>query len=268
MNLDNCRATQVEGLTDEFKNLESLSMINVGLTTLKGFPALPNLKKLELSDNRILSGLNPLQECKSLTHLSLSGNRIASIEALEPLASLENLAHLDLFNCDVTNLDSYREKVFANLPNLKYLDGFDKDNQEVEDEEEADDDDDDEDGLSDGLSDAEGEGEGDEDGLDDLSDDDGEDEEDEDDEDEDDEDDEEEDGIGLNYLQQENIGDDSGEDFDPAAVGDDGEDDEIVEDEEEEDEEGDEEEDEEDESSEARGVKRKHEDEEGGDGDV
>ena len=46
LNLDNCRATQIEGLTDEFRNLESLSLINVGLTTLKGFPNLPNLKKV------------------------------------------------------------------------------------------------------------------------------------------------------------------------------------------------------------------------------
>jgi len=46
LNLDNCRATQVSGLTDDFKNLLSLSLINVGLTTLKGFPNLPNLQKV------------------------------------------------------------------------------------------------------------------------------------------------------------------------------------------------------------------------------
>ncbi len=46
LNLDNCRATLIEGLTTEFKNLESLSLINVGLTTLKGLPSLPSLKKV------------------------------------------------------------------------------------------------------------------------------------------------------------------------------------------------------------------------------
>lgn len=50
--MDNCRSTSIVGLTDEYTALESLSLINVGLTTLKGFPKLPNLKKLELSDNR------------------------------------------------------------------------------------------------------------------------------------------------------------------------------------------------------------------------
>ena len=32
LNLDNCRATQIEGLTEEYTNLQLLSMINVGLT--------------------------------------------------------------------------------------------------------------------------------------------------------------------------------------------------------------------------------------------
>lgn len=52
LNLDNSRSTSIVGLTDEFTNLETLSLINVGLISLKGFPKLPNLKKLELSDNR------------------------------------------------------------------------------------------------------------------------------------------------------------------------------------------------------------------------
>lgn len=46
LNLDNCRVTQISGLTDEFKNLRNLSLINVGLTTLKGFPSLPKLEKV------------------------------------------------------------------------------------------------------------------------------------------------------------------------------------------------------------------------------
>jgi len=33
------------------------------------------------------------------------------------------LRSLDLFNCDVTTREDYREKVFQFLPSLKYLDG-------------------------------------------------------------------------------------------------------------------------------------------------
>lgn len=46
LNLDSCRAPSVDGLTEEYSELESLSLINVGLTTLKGFPSLPKLQKV------------------------------------------------------------------------------------------------------------------------------------------------------------------------------------------------------------------------------
>ena len=91
LNLDNCRATQLEGLTDELENLETLSLINVGLTSLKGFPALKHLKRLELSDNRIVGGLEVLQGSPNISHLNLSGNKIKDNESLGPLAELKHL---------------------------------------------------------------------------------------------------------------------------------------------------------------------------------
>ncbi|XP_013190321.1 acidic leucine-rich nuclear phosphoprotein 32 family member A isoform X1 [Amyelois transitella] len=136
LNLDNCRSTNIVGLTDEYVNLEILSLNNVGLTSLKGFPALPKLRKLELSDNRISSGLNFLNGCTKLTHLNLSGNKIKDLESLKPLEEFKNLKNLDLFNNEVTGLDDYRNKVFALHPSLKYLDGFDKDDREADDSDE------------------------------------------------------------------------------------------------------------------------------------
>ena len=44
--------------------------------------------QLELSDNRISSGLNNLAGCANLTHLSLSGNKIKDFEPLESLVSI------------------------------------------------------------------------------------------------------------------------------------------------------------------------------------
>ncbi len=123
LNLDNCRSTTIDGLTDEFTALEKLSLINVGLVTLKNFPKLPSLKKLELSDNRISNGLNHLVTSPKLAILNLSGNKIKEFDELKPLSSLENLDILDLFNNEVTQIDNYRSKVFALIPSLKFLDG-------------------------------------------------------------------------------------------------------------------------------------------------
>ncbi|KAJ7994687.1 hypothetical protein DPEC_G00252080 [Dallia pectoralis] len=134
--LDNCRSNEgkIEGLTDEFEELEFLSTINVGLISVANLPKLNKLKKLELSDNRISGGLEVLAEkCPNLTHLNLSGNKIKDLSTIEPLKKLETLKSLDLFNCEVTNLNDYRDNVFKLLPQLTYLDGYDKDDKEAPD---------------------------------------------------------------------------------------------------------------------------------------
>ncbi|XP_075063662.1 acidic leucine-rich nuclear phosphoprotein 32 family member A isoform X8 [Mixophyes fleayi] len=134
--LDNCRSKEgkIEGLTDEFEELEFLSTINVCLSSVANLPKLNKLKKLELSDNNISGGLEVLAEkCPNLTHLNLSGNRIKDLSTIEPLKKIGSLKSLDLFNCEVTNLNEYRENVFKLLPQLTYLDGYDRDDKEAPD---------------------------------------------------------------------------------------------------------------------------------------
>lgn len=48
--------------------------------------------------------------------------------------SFANLKSLDLFNCEVTNEEEYKDKVFELLSQLKYLDGYDQNDEEAEDE--------------------------------------------------------------------------------------------------------------------------------------
>ncbi|XP_058791069.1 acidic leucine-rich nuclear phosphoprotein 32 family member A [Phymastichus coffea] len=226
--LDNCRSTNIVGLTDEFVALESLSLINVGLTSLKGFPKLPNLKKLELSDNRISNGLNLLHASPKLTHLNLSGNRIKDLDTLQPLKEFKNLKSLDLFNNEATNMDNYREKVFSLIPSLRYLDGYDIDEREVESE-----DDDEVNGNEDG----------------DANDDDS--------EEVTDEEDEEEEGVNLDAVYKDFEDESDEEDY--VVDGEEEEDDFEYDDDE--DEEGEQQQQQQqEESSPARGKKRKHED--------
>ncbi|XP_033267704.1 acidic leucine-rich nuclear phosphoprotein 32 family member B-like [Orcinus orca] len=133
---DNCKSNdgKIEGLMAEFANLEFLSFINVGLISVSNLPKRPKLKKLEPSDNRLFGGLDMLAEkLPNLTHLNLSGNKLKDISTLEPLKKLECLKSLDLFNREVTNLNDYREGVFELLPQLTYLDGYDREDSEAAD---------------------------------------------------------------------------------------------------------------------------------------
>ncbi|XP_029928718.1 acidic leucine-rich nuclear phosphoprotein 32 family member E-like [Myripristis murdjan] len=186
MVVDNCRSSdgEVEGLTDEYKELELLSMVNIGLTSLAKLPSLPKLRKLEVSDNTISGGLDTLAEkCPNLTYLNLSGNKIKELSTVEALQNLKNLKSLDLFSCEVTTLDDYRESVFELLPQVTYLDGYDQEDNEGPDSEA----DDDEDGAA---------HPGDED----------------DDEEDEDEGSEGEEEVGLSYLMKEGIQDEEDDD--------------------------------------------------------
>ncbi|CAK9302621.1 unnamed protein product [Gordionus sp. m RMFG-2023] len=151
--LDNCKATTIEGLNDEFINLENLTFINVGLTSLKNFPTLPNLKKLDISDNRISDGLKILcDKAPRLVRLNLAGNNISDFSAIQPLKNLKDLISLDLFNCGIQHKDGFRDKIFELIPGLQYLDGYDRDNKDesesdldpLNDDDEDDDDDEEE----------------------------------------------------------------------------------------------------------------------------
>ncbi|KAM6167980.1 acidic leucine-rich nuclear phosphoprotein 32 family member E [Erethizon dorsatum] len=201
--LDNCLCVngEIEGLNDTFKELEFLSMANVALRSLAQLPSLNKLRKLELPDNAIAGGLEVLAEkCPNLTYLNLSGNKIKDLSTVEALQNLKNLKSLDLFNCEITNLEDYRESIFELLQQITYLDGYDQEDNEAPDSEEEDDEDGDEDDE-------------DEAGLPEWCE-----EEEEEDEDEDEEEDEagselgEGEEVGLSYLMKEEIQDEDDDD--------------------------------------------------------
>lgn len=130
--MDNCTASSITAINDDFEALETFKLIDAGLTTLKGFPKLINLKKVDLSSNCLNGGLENLVGCENIEYLDLKGNKIQCLEQLEPLTKLPNLTSLELLNCEISTIENYREQIFGLLPNLKYLDGLDRDGQECE----------------------------------------------------------------------------------------------------------------------------------------
>jgi Leucine-rich repeat (LRR) protein len=81
-----CRylSATIQGL-EKCVKLQELSLIGCGITSLEGFPALPALRKLWLSDNRIAGALDNLADLDNLVELSLGGNRVASLDELKPI---------------------------------------------------------------------------------------------------------------------------------------------------------------------------------------
>uniref|UniRef100_A0A8C5A5K3 Acidic leucine-rich nuclear phosphoprotein 32 family member n=1 Tax=Gadus morhua TaxID=8049 RepID=A0A8C5A5K3_GADMO len=141
LDVHSCRSAdgEVEGLTDEYKELEFLSMVSVGLSSLAKLPPLPKLHKLEVNNNAISGGLDVLvAKCPSLSYLNLCGNKIKDFAALEALRNLKSLQRLELIGCEVTTLDDYRASVFDLLPQIVYLDGYDPEDNEAPDSEEED----------------------------------------------------------------------------------------------------------------------------------
>ena len=121
--------------------LSKLSLCNVGLSSLNGFPSLPNLSKLILADNRILEGLQHLvtADLPILKTLSLAHNRIVDIQELEPFKEL-HLTHLDLCECPLTQgTADYRQSVLGMFPELEVLDNLDREGIELLDDDDEED---------------------------------------------------------------------------------------------------------------------------------
>ncbi len=74
--------------------------------------------------------MEAVAKCTKLESLNLSGNKLAAVSDLAPLASLESLSHLELNNCELASIENYRKEVFGALPHLKFLDGLDQEGQE------------------------------------------------------------------------------------------------------------------------------------------
>jgi len=140
LDLSGCKTGgELLGLTGDFELLETLDLSNSLLTSLKTFPKLKNLKKVDLSGNGLSKGLEYLSECTNLNYIIINNNRIKELESLlESLKSLENLTHLELnLGNDLPNFTNseYRAKVFDMLPNLQYLDQEDIDGNDEDEEE-------------------------------------------------------------------------------------------------------------------------------------
>lgn len=96
---------------ESFPKLMALSMNACGLRTLEGFPKLPNLRRLELQDNKLTS-IVQLIHYRKLENLKLTNNYLTTESALKPITGLRKLNSLFLTGNPICDLLDHAVKVF------------------------------------------------------------------------------------------------------------------------------------------------------------
>lgn len=144
--LDEGEAADLSEVTDllgAHTALQSLSLDSVGLTSLKGLPSLPALKKLSVGNNKIAEGLDLLaKQCPKLETLNLANNQtIKSFDSLAPLKQLTHLKTLVLDGCEISKDDKYLQRIRELLPQVTKVDGKAQKFEGASEEDDEDDDD-------------------------------------------------------------------------------------------------------------------------------
>ena len=123
LKLDNNLISKIENLS-ELKNLKSLDLSFNKIKKIENLEKLENLTDLSLYHNLIEEiNYSDLKGLKKLSLISVSHNKIKNImdllRAIKPIKSLEVLT---VANNPLTNDSEYKNYIFANMPDLKYLD--------------------------------------------------------------------------------------------------------------------------------------------------
>lgn len=121
------RLVSVANLTSQVDTLEELYLAHNGINDEGASEstglALPfsQLAILDMSRN-LLTSAKPFQHLAALSDLWLSGNRIESFDAVEPLSQLTELDGLYLEYNPVANDFEYRKKLKEMVPSLTQID--------------------------------------------------------------------------------------------------------------------------------------------------
>ena len=119
LDLSNNLIQSIQGL--ENLNIRELNLEGNKLTTLDGLTSLEKLTSLNVSKN-LIESLAPLRNCRSLSYIDASDNRILQIKEVSALKNLEWLNILILQDNPCYKKDHYRLRALYRLPNLKRLD--------------------------------------------------------------------------------------------------------------------------------------------------
>eukprot|EP00798_Chlamydomonas_sp_ICE-L_P026775 gene26775-4358_t len=123
VNLRGNKISAIENLGATENQFDCLDLSDNAIVKLEGFPKLPRLKQVLLSNNRISKIAKQLEAAiPNLETLVLTNNRVANLQDLDPLATCPNLTLVSLLGNPVTTKHQYRLYVISKLKHLKVLD--------------------------------------------------------------------------------------------------------------------------------------------------
>ena len=106
-------------------------MTQCKLKSLKNFPTLDNLERIELNDNNIGGGLSELVKYGKLKVVKFAGNKIKDFEEIKELSALEAIESLDFLENPISKDKEYSKLMWETFPKLKTLDSCNKEGDEV-----------------------------------------------------------------------------------------------------------------------------------------
>jgi len=109
------------GVTED--QYDTIDLSDNEIVKIDGFPILLKLTCLLLNNNRVTRIADGLSKyLPRLNALILTGNKLATLKDLDPLAELADLQRLSLLHNPVTRAPNYRLYVIHKLKKLKHLD--------------------------------------------------------------------------------------------------------------------------------------------------
>lgn len=112
---------------EKFEGISSFCMNQAGLRSLENWPKLNSVYLLNLSGNKLRTGLKEIaNNMPHIAELELEYNRFEDISEFQALQSLSNLISITLQGNPIAKLPNYRQELFNLLPNVKMIDNYDR----------------------------------------------------------------------------------------------------------------------------------------------
>jgi len=123
LNLRGYKIGLIENLGATLNQFDTIDFTDNDIRRLDGFPLLPKIKSLMLSNNKVQNIATDLQQyVPHLENLILTNNNIEDLYEIDQLSTIKTLRTLSLMRNPVASLKHYRLYTIYKIPSLRIID--------------------------------------------------------------------------------------------------------------------------------------------------